>query len=74
MFVVMQGQLEVCLYEQNGEIQKQFVVGDGTGISVVEFSPGDIHSVKCLSPKALMLEIKEGPFDPLKAKAFSKWL
>lgn len=38
MFVVMQGQLEVCLYEQNGEIQKQFVVGDGTGISVVEFS------------------------------------
>ncbi|MCV5333107.1 cupin fold metalloprotein, WbuC family, partial [Escherichia coli] len=45
-----------------------------TGVSVVEFSPGDIHSVKCLSPKALMLEIKEGPFDPRKAKAFSKWL
>lgn len=38
MFVVMQGQLEVCLYEQMVR-SKKFVVGDGTGISVVEFSP-----------------------------------
>ncbi|HCM9619573.1 TPA: WbuC family cupin fold metalloprotein [Enterobacter cloacae] len=70
MFVVMQGQVQVCLYGKDGEIINQFVAGENTAISVVEFSPGDIHSVECLSPRALMMEVKEGPFDPSFAKAF----
>ncbi|WP_312604555.1 WbuC family cupin fold metalloprotein [Kosakonia cowanii] len=70
MFIVMEGQLQVCLHGKDGEIVKQFIVGENTGISVVEFSPGDIHSVKCVSPRALMMEVKEGPFDPSFAKAF----
>ncbi|EDY0581191.1 cupin fold metalloprotein, WbuC family, partial [Salmonella enterica subsp. enterica] len=28
------------------------------------------HSVLCMSPRALMLEVKEGPFDPSFSKAF----
>lgn len=70
MFIVMQGQLQVCLHSDDGEIVKRFIAGENTGISVVEFSPGDIHSVECLSPRALMMEVKEGPFDPSFAKAF----
>ncbi|MBB2473227.1 WbuC family cupin fold metalloprotein [Escherichia coli] len=70
MFIVMEGQLQVCLYGRNGEAIKQFIAGDNTGMSIVEFSPGDIHSVECLSPRALMVEVKEGPFDPSFAKSF----
>ncbi|HCA7078531.1 TPA: WbuC family cupin fold metalloprotein [Citrobacter sedlakii] len=70
MFIVMQGQLQVCLHGKDGEVIKEFFVGENTGINVVEFSPGDIHSVECLSPRALMMEVKEGPFDPSFAKAF----
>ncbi len=66
----MQGQVQVCLYDEDGRIINQFVAGANTAISVVEFSPGDIHSVECLSPRALMMEVKEGPFDPTFAKAF----
>ncbi|CAH6636737.1 WbuC family cupin fold metalloprotein [Pseudocitrobacter vendiensis] len=71
MFVVMQGQLEVCLYDENGKVQNRFLVGEGSETCVVEFAPGDIHSVECLSSRALMMEVKEGPFDPSRAKAFS---
>ena len=70
MFIVMEGQLQVCLYGRNGVVIKQFIAGDNTGMSIVEFSPGDIHSVGCLSPRALMVEVKEGPFDPSFAKSF----
>ncbi|EJL9531634.1 MULTISPECIES: WbuC family cupin fold metalloprotein [Enterobacteriaceae] len=70
MFIVMQGQLQVCLHDKDGEVIKEFVVGENTGINVVEFIPGEIHSVECLSPRALMMEVKEGPFDPSFAKAF----
>ncbi|MBE4855467.1 WbuC family cupin fold metalloprotein [Enterobacter cloacae complex sp. P40RS] len=70
MFIVMQGQVQVCLYGKDGEIINKFVAGENTTINIVEFSPGDIHSVECLSPRALMMEVKEGPFDPTFAKAF----
>lgn len=70
MFIVMEGQLQVRLHGKDGKVNKQFIVGENTGISVVEFSPGDIHSVECVSPRALMMEVKEGPFDPSFAKAF----
>ena len=70
MFIVMQGQVQVCLYGKDGDIINKFVAGENTAINIVEFSPGDIHSVECLSPRALMMEVKEGPFDPTFAKAF----
>lgn len=68
MFVVMQGQLLICIYDKSGNIIKQFVAGENAEVNMVEFSPGEIHSVECFSSRALMMEVKEGPFDPQFAK------
>ncbi len=73
MFVVLQGRLKVKLYDNVGNVIKDFECGPGSSASVVEFSPGDIHSVECISERALMMEIKEGPFDVKYAKAFPEW-
>ncbi len=68
MFIVLEGVIEVILYNNEGESIKQFLVGEGQGCQTVELEPFEIHSVKCISDKALMLEIKEGPFNPYLAK------
>lgn len=73
MFTVMEGQLKISLYHINGEIINSFIVGDDADSRVVEFLPGEIHSVECLTSYALMLEVKEGPFDPAYAKSFPNW-
>ncbi|CBA32055.1 WbuC family cupin fold metalloprotein [Cronobacter turicensis] len=73
MFTILQGQIQVTLFNIKGEILTQFLAGEGTGVSIVELSPGDIHSVECVSEKAIMMEVKEGPFDPAYAKAFPHW-
>ncbi|ALB63272.1 WbuC [Cronobacter condimenti 1330] len=73
MFTIIQGQVQVTLFDGVGNIFKQFLAGEGTGVSIVELAPGDVHSVECVSDKAVMLEIKEGPFDPVYAKAFPRW-
>ncbi|EFO1786242.1 WbuC family cupin fold metalloprotein [Escherichia coli] len=73
MFIVMEGQIKVCLYNQSGAIVRAFVAGDDADSSVVEFAPGDIHSVECISEQALMMEVKEGPFDSNYAKVFPNW-
>ncbi|MEM6160920.1 WbuC family cupin fold metalloprotein [Erwinia sp. P6884] len=74
MFIVVQGVLRIKLYDDKGNIIKSFEVGQSLPVSIVEFQPGDIHSVECVSERALMMEVKEGPFDPHYAKAFPHWL
>lgn len=73
MFSVTKGCIKVCLFSESGSVLKEFLVGPDESIAFVEFAPGEIHSVECLSELALMLEIKEGPFDNNFAKSFPAW-
>lgn len=62
MFIIISGTIKVLHYNEKGIITSEILVGDGQSTKVMEFSPGDIHSVECISETALMLEIKEGPY------------
>lgn len=73
MFSILEGTLNITLYATDGGIISRFEAGPDNGVSLVEFAPGDIHSIECVSPTALLLEIKEGPFDPQHAKTFPHW-
>lgn len=68
MFVVIEGLIKVNFYSQDGTIIKSLLVGENQSCKVVEVHPNDIHSVECISERALMLEVKEGPFNPDVAK------
>lgn len=68
MFIVQSGVLKVTLYRKDGSVKSTCFVGDEQDIQAIEFKPGDIHSVECISEQALMLEIKEGPFIEKHAK------
>jgi cupin fold WbuC family metalloprotein len=73
MFIVSMGSIRVTIYNTNGTSKHSFEAGPQHEVSLVEFSSGDIHSVECLSERAVMIEIKEGPFDANYAKAFPQW-
>jgi len=62
IFVVVEGVVEVTIYNTDGSEIERLLVGEGQSCKVVEIAPMDIHSVRCISDKALMLEVKEGPF------------
>ncbi|EGQ9277941.1 WbuC family cupin fold metalloprotein [Vibrio vulnificus] len=68
MFVVLKGIIRVKQYNTDGNMLSELLLGDEQESKVIEFHPGDIHSVECVSDNALMLEIKEGPFNPDFAK------
>ena len=70
MFIVLQGEVLVCLHDDEGRVKQEQHFGPGHEAMIVELAPGDIHSVTCTSQRALLLEVKEGPFDPAFAKAF----
>lgn len=68
MFIVQSGVLKVRLHNKDGSVISTILVGDEQNVQAVEFKPGDIHSVECMSDQALMLEIKEGPYMEEQAK------
>lgn len=73
MFTVLQGVVNVTLYTQEGDVLHSYKAGPEEVASIIEFAPGDIHSVECLSATSLMIEVKEGPFNPAFAKAHPEW-
>ncbi|MDX7597085.1 WbuC family cupin fold metalloprotein [Aeromonas caviae] len=70
MFTVIHGDIQVSLYSDDGSVMKKLTVNASDPLPMIEFFPGDIHSVECLSEKALLLEVKEGPFDEQLPKIF----
>ena len=70
LFVVLQGEVRVSLYDKNGQVVSVRDYGPAQAAAIMELEPGEIHSVECISDRALLLEVKEGPFDPAFAKAF----
>lgn len=63
MFFILEGVLELKIHNSHREILSSKIIGDNTNIKAIELLPNEIHSLECLSEKALILEIKEGPFD-----------
>lgn len=73
MFTVLQGVVEVELYRFDGSVKKKIELGQYLRSSIMQLDPNDIHSVRCLSERALILEVKEGPFISEHAKCFPSW-
>lgn len=67
-FFVLDGSLRLTILDEDKNIKSTEAIGSGTSIYAVEIQPNEIHSLECLSDNALLLEIKEGPFDPNFAK------
>lgn len=66
MFIVLQGELLVKLYDINSKLViSEHVFSDG---DILELNPKEAHSVECISEQALLLEVKEGPFSSEFAK------
>ncbi|EMB3084181.1 TPA: WbuC family cupin fold metalloprotein [Providencia rettgeri] len=70
MFIIIKGTIRLNHYNKDGSIYNSYLVGENESCQIVEISPLEIHSVECISDHALMLEIKEGPFNPDLAKIF----
>lgn len=62
LFNLLEGKINLVIYNKNLEIIDNYILDAGTGPQILEILPNTIHSVKCLSHRALLLEVKEGPF------------
>ena len=76
--VAVQGLLGVLVFDDAGQVVQQFKLGTqshaGPDIGpVVDMPAGTWHTVLALTPDAVLLEGKAGPFDPQGPREFADW-
>ncbi|WP_421506698.1 WbuC family cupin fold metalloprotein [Erwinia rhapontici] len=72
-FHVIEGDLKLLCFSEDGLITDTKVVGQSTGVFAIQIPPGIIHSLVCLTKRAMIFEWKEGPFKPEQAKCVLPW-
>ncbi len=74
-FFAVRGAATVVTFSDDGILRDRVViVGDGDGGNLgVEIPPRTWHSLACLQPGTILLELKPGPYEPMTDKDFAKW-
>jgi cupin fold WbuC family metalloprotein len=78
MLIAAQGLLGVIVFDDAGQVVQQLKLGTerhaapGVG-PVVDMPAGTWHTVLALTPDAVLLEGKAGPFDPQGPREFADW-
>ena len=70
--LAIRGEFLAVFFDDEGSIDQVLRCGNGENIGSV-VPPGRWHTVIALTPVAVMIEIKSGPFDPDQAKEFAPW-
>lgn len=76
--IAAQGLLGVLVFDNAGRVLQQLKLGTeryaapGVG-PVVDMPAGTMHTVLALTPDAVLLEGKAGPFDPQGQREFADW-
>jgi len=76
--IAAQGLLGVLVFDDAGQVVQQLKLGTerhaapGVG-PVVDMPAGTWHTVLALTPDAVLLEGKAGPFDPQGPREFAEW-
>ncbi|MCA2960299.1 MAG: WbuC family cupin fold metalloprotein [Silvanigrellales bacterium] len=68
MFVVLQGEVGCFLFDETGGITKSARLGTNGEAMGIEIPGETYHTLVCLAPDTVILEIKEGPYTPQTAK------
>ncbi len=68
MLFVLEGCIKFHKHDKQGNIIETYLAGPSEEVFAVDIQPKEIHSLVCISDRALLLEVKEGPFDTEHAK------
>lgn len=72
-FHVLKGEVELLLFDNNGYLNKKTILGGRNGNIFVQIPPLIPHTLVCRTSTAIIMEIKEGPFDERYAKVIPCW-
>jgi cupin fold WbuC family metalloprotein len=69
-FVVLQGAIGLLLLDQHGSVLQRERLAAAGPLRGIQLPEGVVHTLVALEPDSVLLEIKEGPYEPSADKDF----
>lgn len=69
-FVVLQGAIGLLLLDDSGAVVQRERLSAAGALRGIELPEGVLHTLVALEPDSVLLEIKEGPYEPASDKDF----
>ena len=73
MMLALRGTVGVLLFDPVGKVIQRQELSPNETLMGIDIVPGTWHAVFPLTEKAILLEIKEGPYCPLTPESFAQW-
>lgn len=73
IFIAFKGRFVFLEFEEEGEITDHFILDPKTNTYSAEIKSKIYHTLICLEPDSVGLDMKTGPFHPINDKDFAKW-
>jgi len=71
--LVLKGTVALLIFDDEGMVQERLELSPATSLTGIEIRPNTWHTVFPLSDDAVILEIKEGPYNPSDPIDFALW-
>jgi cupin fold WbuC family metalloprotein len=72
-FQIVSGNAAVLTFDQHGMIQEKIVLSQSGPNVAIEIPGNEWHTIVSLQGGTVLLEIKQGPYQPLSDKDFAPW-
>jgi len=70
LFLVCQGKLGIIILDEGGQIIDKELVSANGAVRGIELPEGTYHTLVALAPDTVIVELKEGPYEPSSDKEF----
>lgn len=73
LLVPIKGQTGLLLFDDHGRVTERITLDTRDGMAGVELKPGTWHTIFPLTDQAFIIEVKQGPFEPMQQHDFVEW-
>ena len=71
--VVLRGRIGVVIYDEEGHVVEQRIVGRDSEACAFDIEAGVWHGLVVLEDDTVLFEVKQGPYTPLTAENIAQW-
>lgn len=73
LILILKGTVGIIIFDDDGIILDKDILTPGGSISGLELKPNTWHTVYPVTEEAIIIEVKQGPYDPQNAANFATW-
>lgn len=73
LILSLRGRICLVIFDTRGRVIERHILAESAPASGIQLPPNTWHTLYPIDPEAVILEIKQGPYDPANAARFAPW-